>query len=144
MTPQSSSNSHARASSPRQCLKPGGASEVQRNGNVANDVTDTMHPEVAEVVALAARVVGLDIAGVDLVAEDISRPLESQGGAIVEVNAGPGLLMHLKPAQGEPRPVGKAIVDHLFPGEETGRIPNRGHYRQTRHNCRGAADSPAS
>lgn len=96
---------------------------VQRNGNVAFDVTDKVHPEVAAMVSLAARVVGLDIAGVDLVAEDISRPLEEQGGAIVEINAGPGLLMHLKPASGEPRPVGRAIVDHLFAENESGRIP---------------------
>jgi cyanophycin synthetase len=68
-------------------------------------------------------VVGLDIAGVDLVAQDISRPLAEQRGAIVEVNAGPGLLMHLKPADGSPRPVGRAIVDHLFSGEDDGRIP---------------------
>lgn len=96
---------------------------VQRNGNVAFDVTDIVHPEVAAAVSLAARVVGLDIAGIDLVAEDISKPLDEQGGAIVEVNAGPGLLMHLKPAEGQPRPVGKAIVDHLFADDETGRIP---------------------
>jgi hypothetical protein len=63
------------------------------------DVTDEVHPEVAEAAALAARIVGLDIAGIDLVAEDISRPLAAQRGAIVEVNAGPGLLMHLKPAR---------------------------------------------
>jgi len=96
---------------------------VQRNGNVAFDVTDLVHPEVAEMVCLAARIVGLDIAGVDLVAEDISRPLSEQGGAIVEINAGPGLLMHLKPASGEPRPVGHAIVDSLFAEQQTGRIP---------------------
>ncbi|MGH8806402.1 MAG: cyanophycin synthetase [Noviherbaspirillum sp.] len=96
---------------------------VQRHGNVAFDVTDNVHPSVAAAAALAARIVGLDIAGVDLVAEDISRPLEEQGGAIVEVNAGPGLLMHLKPATGKPREVGKAIVDHLFPQQEGGRIP---------------------
>jgi len=96
---------------------------VQRNGNVAFDVTDIVHPEVAEAVALAARVVGLDIAGIDLVAEDISKPLDVQRGAIVEVNAGPGLLMHLKPAEGQPRPVGKAIVDSLFADNESGRIP---------------------
>ncbi|MEW5889745.1 MAG: cyanophycin synthetase [Pseudomonadota bacterium] len=96
---------------------------IQRNGNVAFDVTDEMHPEVAAAACLAARVVGLDIAGVDLVAKDIARPLEEQGGAIVEVNAGPGLLMHLKPAAGKPRPVGQAIVDHLFPPGDDGRIP---------------------
>jgi cyanophycin synthetase len=96
---------------------------VLRNGNMCNDVTDQVHPDVAEQVALAARIVGLDIAGVDLVARDISRPLHEQGGAIVEVNAGPGLLMHLKPAIGEPQPVGQAIVRHLFGPSDTGRIP---------------------
>ncbi|MGZ3237821.1 MAG: cyanophycin synthetase [Burkholderiaceae bacterium] len=96
---------------------------IQRNGNVAFDVTDKVHPTVAATAALAARVVGLDIAGVDLVAEDITRPLEEQRGAIIEVNAGPGLLSHLKPADGEPRPVGEAIVDHLFAPDESGRIP---------------------
>jgi cyanophycin synthetase len=87
---------------------------IQLNGNVADDVTDLVHPDVAYVAALAARVVGLDIAGIDLVCEDISRPLEAQRGAIIEVNSSPGLLAHIKPAQGEPRAVGKAIVDHLF------------------------------
>ncbi|MBW8897937.1 MAG: cyanophycin synthetase [Massilia sp.] len=96
---------------------------IQPNGNVAFDVTDKMHPSIAYAAALAARVVGLDIAGVDLVAEDISRPLEEQRGAIIEVNASPGLLAHLKPADGEPRPVGKAIVAHLFGEGENGRIP---------------------
>jgi cyanophycin synthetase len=103
---------------------------IQRNGNVAIDCSDQVHPEVARLVELAVRTVGLDIAGVDLVAEDISQPLAAQGGAIVEINAGPGLLAHLKPAVGNPRPVGHAIVEHLFPGRESadaapadGRIP---------------------
>jgi cyanophycin synthetase len=96
---------------------------IQRNGNMAIDCTDRVHPEVAHAAVLAARVVGLDIAGIDLVAEDIGRPLAAQGGAIVEVNAGPGLLMHLKPAVGSPRPVGRAICDHLFPDDAPGRIP---------------------
>ena len=67
--------------------------------------------------------VGLDIAGVDVLALDIGRPLEEQGGAIVEVNAGPGLRMHLEPSAGQARPVGEAIVDLLFPAAENGRIP---------------------
>lgn len=96
---------------------------IQRNGNVAFDVTDQVHPTVAAAASLAARIVGLDIAGVDLVMEDISKPLAEQGGAIVEVNAGPGLLMHLKPADGPARPVGRAIVDHLFAEGESGRVP---------------------
>ena len=96
---------------------------IQRNGNHAFDVTDDVHPSIASAASLAARIIGLDIAGIDLVATDISRPLTEQGGAIVEVNAGPSLLMHIKPAVGTPRPVGKAIVDHLFPSGDDGRIP---------------------
>lgn len=96
---------------------------VQRNGNLNNDVTDLVHPDVAAVATLAARVVGLDIAGIDIVTQDIGRPLEETQGAIIEVNAGPGLLMHVKPAVGQPRPVGKAIVEHLFGANESGRIP---------------------
>ncbi len=101
----------------------GRAVMIQRSGNVSIDVTDEVHPDVAELVSLAARVVGLDIAGIDLVTRDISRPLAEQQGAIVEVNAGPGLLMHLKPARGQPRPVGQAVVEYLFPAPEDGRIP---------------------
>lgn len=97
---------------------------IQLNGNVANDVTDEVHPAVAEMAALAARAVGLDIAGIDLVVQDVAQPLESQGGAIIEVNASPGLLAHLKPAAGgTPRNVGAAIVDQLFAPEADGRIP---------------------
>jgi cyanophycin synthetase len=96
---------------------------IQRNGNVAFDCTDEVHPDVIAMAALAAKAVGLDVAGIDLVAEDISKPLHVQGGAIVEVNAGPGLLMHLKPAEGQSRPVGQAIIDHIFPSNENGIIP---------------------
>ncbi|MEY4415425.1 MAG: cyanophycin synthetase [Pseudomonadota bacterium] len=96
---------------------------IQRSGNVSIDCTDDLHPDFARVVSLAARTVGLDIAGVDLVAEDVRRPLAGQDAAVVEVNAGPGLLMHLKPAVGSPRPVGQAIIDHLFPPGDDGRIP---------------------
>ncbi|HWP21021.1 MAG TPA: cyanophycin synthetase [Burkholderiaceae bacterium] len=114
----------ARQGYTKDCVPPAGQTvRVLRNGNLAIDVTDRVHPDVAEMASLAARVVGLDIAGVDLVAQDVSRPLAEQRGAIVEVNAGPGLLMHLKPAEGQSRPVGREIVDHLFTGEEDGRIP---------------------
>lgn len=102
---------------------PGQEVLLQRNGNVAIDITDKVHPDVVAAAALAARAVGLDIAGVDLVTTDITRPLEEQHGAIVEVNAGPGLLMHLKPAAGAHRPVGVTIAEHLFPGDNDGRIP---------------------
>ena len=96
---------------------------VQRTGNMANDVTDDVHPQVADMAILAAKVVGLDIAGIDLVTPDVSRPLQEVHGAVVEVNAGPGLLMHLKPVFGKPRPVGQAIVDQLFEPSDSGRIP---------------------
>src|SRR5262245_12917317 len=101
---------------------------IRRNGNLstggtATDVTDQVHPEVAARAVEAARAIGLDIAGVDVVALDISRPLEEQKAAVVEVNAGPGLRMHLEPSAGKPRPVGEAIVSMLFPPGHTGRIP---------------------
>ena len=96
---------------------------VMRTGNMIMDVTDQVHPDVAAQAVLAARIVGLDIAGVDLVAQHIDRPMHEQGAAIVEVNAGPGLLMHLKPASGQPRPVGQAIVKHLIAAQDSGRIP---------------------
>ncbi|MFM1979581.1 MAG: hypothetical protein RLZ68_846 [Pseudomonadota bacterium] len=96
---------------------------IQRNGNVAFDVTDKVHPTIAAAAALAARVVGLDIAGIDMVVEDITKPLASQRGAVIEVNASPGLLAHIKPAEGEGRPVGKAIIEHLFHTDKDGRIP---------------------
>ena len=97
---------------------------IRRNDNLSRDVTELVHPSVVEHAVMAAQIVGLDIAGIDLVVEDISRPLEDQGGVIVEVNAGPGLLMHLKPQVGKPQPVGEAIVAHLFPDpSDCGRIP---------------------
>ena len=96
---------------------------IQRNGNVAFDCTEDVHPEVAAVACTAARIVGLDIAGIDLVAEDISKPLALQQGAIVEVNAGPGLLMHLKPALGKARQVGRDIVGYTFPPGDMARVP---------------------
>ncbi len=92
-------------------------------GGTATDVTDQVHPEVAARAVDAALAVGLDIAGVDILARDISQPLEAQGGAVVEVNAGPGLRMHLEPSAGAPRPVGEAIIELLFPHGLDGRIP---------------------
>jgi cyanophycin synthetase len=96
---------------------------IQRFDTLSHDVTDRVHPLVAEQAVLAARTVGLDVAGLDVVVEDISRPLEEQGGAFIEVNAGPGLVMHLFPATGHSRPVGKDILALLFPAWEDGRIP---------------------
>lgn len=92
-------------------------------GGTAEDVTDIVHPDVAARAIDAARIVGLDIAGIDIVADDIAVALEGQQGAIIEVNACPGLRMHLEPAAGAPRDVGAAIVDTLFPPGDDGRIP---------------------
>ncbi len=122
-------NSVIQANLQRQGLTPDDVPEAGRrvliaaNGNHAIDCTDRIHPDIAHLCTLAARVVGLDIAGIDLVCADISQPLVSQGGAVVEVNAGPSLLMHLRPAEGVPQPVGNAIVGHLFPEGQRGRIP---------------------
>ncbi len=92
-------------------------------GGTATDVTDEVHPDVAARAVDAARVVGLDIAGVDVVCCDVSMPLEEQAGVVVEVNAAPGLRMHLEPSSGKPRPVGEAIVATMFPEGDNGRIP---------------------
>jgi cyanophycin synthetase len=108
---------------PHSMVEAGRKVVVQRNGNLNIDVTDKVHPDVAATATLAARVIGLDIVGIDIVTQDISRPLHETRGAVIEVNAGPGLLMHVKPAVGKPRPVGKAIVDHLFGAHDSGRIP---------------------
>ena len=92
-------------------------------GGTAADVTERVHPEVAARAVEAAQMIGLDVAGIDVIAQDISRPLEEQGGVILEVNAGPGLRMHLGPSSGKPQPVGEAIAAMLFPDGENGRIP---------------------
>ncbi len=101
---------------------------IRRNGNLSTggtaiDVTERVHPQVAARAVEAVQVIGLDIAGVDVVATDISAPLEEQGGVIVEINAAPGLRMHLQPSVGISRPVGEAIVATLFPDGDDGRIP---------------------
>ena len=96
---------------------------IHHNGDLTVDVTERMHPDVAASCVVAAQTVGLDVAGIDLIAGDIGQPLEEQNGAVIEVNASPGLVMHLKPLVGNPRPVGEAIVKHLFPLGESGRVP---------------------
>lgn len=92
-------------------------------GGTAVDVTDQVHPDVARAAQDAARAVGLDVAGIDIIARTIDRPLEEVKGAVVEVNAAPGLRMHTHPSQGVPRNVGDAIISTLFAPGETGRIP---------------------
>jgi len=92
-------------------------------GGTATDVTDDVHPEVAERAISAAHMIGLDICGVDLVADSVLKPMEDVGGGIVEVNAAPGLRMHLAPSFGKPRAIGEAIMDTLFKDGDDGRIP---------------------
>ena len=92
-------------------------------GGSATDVTDDVHPEVAARAVAAAHMVGLDICGVDVVCDSILRPIEEQGGGVVEVNAAPGLRMHLSPSFGKGRAVGEAIISSMFKNGENGRIP---------------------
>ena len=106
-----------------------GARVILRNnanlstGGTATDVTDDVHPDLAAAAVAAAQTVGLDIAGIDVVCDTILKPLEDQGGGIVEVNAAPGLRMHLDPSFGKGRDVGKAIVDMMYKDGSNGRIP---------------------
>ena len=92
-------------------------------GGTATDVTDDVHPAVAACAVEAARMVGLEICGVDMVCDSVLKPIEEQGGGIVEVNAAPGLRMHLTPSYGKPRAVGESIIEDMFPAGEDGRIP---------------------
>ena len=92
-------------------------------GGTATDVTDQVHPELAEVAVAAAQMIGLDICGIDLVSDNVFNPLTPENGCIVEVNAAPGLRMHLSPSFGKSRAVGEAIVDSMFKPGENGRIP---------------------
>jgi cyanophycin synthetase len=101
---------------------------IRRNANLSTggtacDVTNLVHPELAVRCVEAARMIGLDIAGVDVIAKDLGRTMEEQGAVIVEVNAAPGLRMHLEPSEGTPRPVGEAIVNLLYPPGQTSRVP---------------------
>jgi cyanophycin synthetase len=92
-------------------------------GGTATDVTDDVHAEVAARVVVAAQMVGVDVCGVDVVCESVLKPLEEQNGGIVEVNAAPGLRMHISPSFGKGRNVGKAIIDYMYPNGDNGRIP---------------------
>ncbi|MEP6807125.1 MAG: cyanophycin synthetase [Chloroflexota bacterium] len=92
-------------------------------GGISIDRTEEIHPENAEIAELAARVVGLDIAGIDFISPDISVPVRETGGGIVEVNAAPGFRMHTHPTEGEAQYVAKPVVDMLFPPGSASRIP---------------------
>jgi cyanophycin synthetase len=92
-------------------------------GGSATDVTDDVHPEVAARAVAAAQMIGLDICGVDVVCDSVLKPLEEQGGGVIEVNAAPGLRMHLQPSYGKARAVGDAIVSTMFNTGDDARIP---------------------
>jgi cyanophycin synthetase len=92
-------------------------------GGTAVDRTDAIHPDNAEIAARAAQVIGLDVAGIDLICEDISKSVRDHGGVIVEVNAAPGFRMHVAPTEGTPRNVAAPVIEMLFPNGAPSRIP---------------------
>lgn len=101
---------------------------LRENGNLSTggtaiDCTDIIHPDNVEIAVMAAQAIGLDIAGIDVVAQDISKSIYETDGVVVEVNTAPGIRMHLYPSEGKPRNVTKAIVDLLFPDDESYKFP---------------------
>jgi cyanophycin synthetase len=92
-------------------------------GGTAEDVTDFVHPANIAMAERISRIIDLDICGIDIMTTDISKPLKETGGAVLEVNAGPGFRMHLAPAKGLPRNVAAPVIDKLFPKGNSGRIP---------------------
>ena len=92
-------------------------------GGTSVDVTDMMHPENIFLCERISRVIGLDICGVDIMAENLTQPLKENGGCILEVNAAPGFRMHLAPSEGLPRNVAAPVIDMLYPPGKPSRIP---------------------
>ena len=92
-------------------------------GGTAEDVTDLIHPYNIFMAERISKIIGLDICGIDIMAHDLTKPLNESGGAILEVNAGPGFRMHIQPTDGLPRNVGGHVVDMLFPYGSNARIP---------------------
>ena len=93
-------------------------------GGTAEDVTDIVHPSNVSMAERISKIIDLDICGIDVMTTDISKPLSETGGAVLEVNAGPGFRMHLAPTKGLPRNVAAPVIDKLFPKQgEVGRIP---------------------
>jgi cyanophycin synthetase len=92
-------------------------------GGTSVDVTDMMHPENIFLCERISRVIGLDICGVDIMAENLTQPLKENGGCILEVNAAPGFRMHLAPSEGLPRNVAAPVIDMLYPPGKESRIP---------------------
>ena len=92
-------------------------------GGIAEDVTDIVHPANTSMAERISKIIDLDICGIDVMTTDITKPLSETGGAVLEVNAGPGFRMHLAPTKGLPRNVAGHVIDKLFPKGTTGRIP---------------------
>ncbi|MBM7621369.1 cyanophycin synthetase [Bacillus tianshenii] len=106
----------------------GQALEVLGNANLSTggsaiDVTDDVHPDYRRMAVSAAEAVGLDVAGIDILSTDVSLAYEKDEAAILEVNAAPGIRMHIYPSRGKSRDVGGAIVDYLFSSREEAAIP---------------------
>ena len=92
-------------------------------GGTSTDVTEMVHPYNVFMAERIARIIGLDICGIDIMTPDIRVPLHENGGAVLEVNAGPGFRMHIAPAEGLPRNVAEPVIDMLYPPGSTARIP---------------------
>ncbi|MDQ0475856.1 cyanophycin synthetase [Chryseobacterium sp. MDT2-18] len=92
-------------------------------GGTSIDVTDMVHPENIVMAERVSRIIGLDVAGIDIMAENLTQPLRESGGAILEVNAAPGFRMHLAPSEGLPRNVAAPVVDMLYPHGKPAKIP---------------------
>jgi len=92
-------------------------------GGTSTDVTDEVHPANVFMFERIAKIIGLDICGIDVMATDLRTPVSENGGAILEVNAAPGFRMHIEPAEGLPRNVAEPVIDMLFPKGSIGRIP---------------------
>jgi cyanophycin synthetase len=101
-------------------LKPNGNLST---GGTATDVTDTVHPANITLLERIARVIGLDICGIDIIATNLTSPIKEMGGAVLEVNAAPGFRMHLDPTNGKGRNVAAPVLDMLFPYDNQGTIP---------------------
>ena len=92
-------------------------------GGTAEDITDIVHPANVSMVERISKIIDLDICGIDIMTTDITKPISETGGAVLEVNAGPGFRMHLAPTTGLPRNVAAPVIDKLFPNGDIGRIP---------------------